>query len=216
MKLSDEIPLLQNETLPTSLFLAAIPAHYLVDMYKQLEAYYAQYSMYPILRDHGVELDHGEDQQQIACSFSEHGTADDHKSARYYLTDRETGMKSERVYCWKCQKMSTLMGYIIKQGRDHQGLKMSDALVWGERRYGYAVPRDLIRNYDTMAYFSWESAGGANQKMNMLLSAAKQARALLLKGDKTAYIKQLRAHVFCEIPPDLSIGAPPSFTNLEI
>lgn len=216
MKLSDEIPLLNNETLPIAEFLSAIPVHYMVDMYKMLESYYEAYSMYPILREHGVELDFEVDQQQINCSFQEHGTQDTHKSARYYLFDRDTGRKSERVYCWKCQQMTTLLRYIIKQGKDVQGLKMMESLSWAEKRYGYQVPRELIRNYDTMSYFSWESNGGASQKMNMLVDGAIKARKLLLSGDKTAYINQMRTYVFCDVLPQAQVPLTPTFNNLEI
>ena len=192
--------MLLRETLPkgimqksTAEFLKEIPLRYLVDMMPTLEEFYEEsYSMLPILRDYGVEIDSVSDNQQVNCSFKEHGTSDNHKSAKFFYEDRNTGKKSERVFCWKCQKVCTLFWYILKQAKDWKDLKMVDALVAAESRYGYRVPRSLILDYNVDNYYNIEKKENKTQRTMGLYRSAREIRNLLIDGKKSEYIQAIK------------------------
>lgn len=213
MFLKDQLP--PTNSLSTKDFLELIPSFYLVHMGNDLANFYAKnYRMTKIMQYFDVEVETFGGDQQVSCSFSEHGTKDIHKSAKYYESDRNTGEMSERVYCWKCEKMSTLYWYILKQAKDHENLNMKDALVWAEQRFGYKVPRDIILNYDIDQFYSFDdSAGGFKKSLSHNLKEIADARTLLKQGNLEPYLLALESLVKPKQAPQVQM---PVFENLEI
>jgi predicted Rdx family selenoprotein len=135
-------------------------------------------------------VDGTEDEEQVECSFYEHGSNDAHKSARYFSYDRQTQTKSERVYCYKCQKMTTAFWYVFKQRRDHHKESIKDVLLYIEMRFGVALPRDLILAFDPEAFYTFAEGSDQQQKVRDLFIKARQIREV--RHDLPAYIGLLQ------------------------
>lgn len=189
MKLRDQFPD-SAMGMPLAELLQLTPTAHLQALMQPLSKYYeTRLPLWRLMREFSVEVDPSEGEQQVECSFSEHGSNDLHKSARYYTHDRNTGEASERVYCHKCNLMKTAFWYVLKQCRDHQNMQLKDVLRHLESHYGIPFPRDLLLDFDPDLYFSM-GEGDAHTRAVTHFSAARALRRL--RENRDAFITGLK------------------------
>lgn len=177
MKLRDLNPGLANVSLDE--FFIKIQWGTLFSLLPQISEYYdSRLNMVQILHYYGLDyVEQGVDHMQVNCLWSEHGTNDFNKSAKYYSYDRHTGEAKEGVYCFKCQKYLTPFWYLFKMEKDQKGVHIMDFFKWVKRIFGVDFPRDLILDFDPNAFYTFDDIE-EKQSMLSLFSYARSLRKM--------------------------------------
>ncbi|HEC66804.1 MAG TPA: hypothetical protein ENI23_16135 [bacterium] len=114
--------------------------------------------LWRVLNYCGVEeVDENSDAIQVTCTLYSHGTADHHKSARYYSHDRETGAAVGAVYCFKCDKVHRAGSYLYTFLKTYQGKNIFDFFFILENQFQVPFPRQILLDFDADEYYTFEN-----------------------------------------------------------
>jgi hypothetical protein len=143
-----------------------------------------------VLRNYGVEVVDGVDEQQVSCVFLEHGSHDRNKSARYFAYDREKANDDESVYCYKCCKRWTPFWYVYKYEKEYNGLKLTGMFPLMKKRFGVAFPRDILLDFDPEKHYTFEDT----QEGEAIRLGLKRAIALreIKKRNLPIYLEKIK------------------------
>jgi len=114
----------------------------------------------------------GDEQCQVSCFLTSHGSMDSNKSARYFREDRETGEVSPAVYCYKCSSVLHTFGYVytwMKQQDEKSNTR--SVLKYLLETFSFTIPIEQINEYEVSL-----DDDSSNRKRNLveLFSAVVQ------------------------------------------
>lgn len=157
MKLRDLNPELVK--LNTEDLIQRVKYSYIFALMDQISEYYSEsLALWKVLNYYGIpEPDAEIEQCQVSCLLVEHGSGDKHASARYFSFDRETGLRKEQVYCYKCSKILSSFWYIYKYEKDYHELNMKDVFIFIQKTFGVQFPKDLILEFDPEKFYTFDS-----------------------------------------------------------
>lgn len=159
-------------TLTTKEFLSYTQGAWIGAALEPISEYYnSKLSLPTLLAEYGVEVDPGAKEAQINCTFSEHGSHDNHKSARFYNYDRKTDTKSERVFCFKCEKVTSAFWYAYKQKKDFEQMKLKDLFIWIEARFRIPFPKHILLEFDLESHYTFGSSSSTNRTLSLFAQA---------------------------------------------
>lgn len=127
---------------------------------------------------------------QVPCLLLEHGSRDNHASARYFKMDRETGAVRPSVYCYKCDKLLTSFWYVNKMEKDYRELDIKDVMLFIKKNWGVEIPKDLILNFDLDNYYSLENLEQKDARVEAFKKAIELSKVKQI--DPVAYLEQLK------------------------
>ena len=81
--------------------------------------------MHRLLQYLGHDVAASDDELQISCPFSTHGTADVHKSARYYNFSRDGDEREASVHCFKCGSRKTTLWLSVDHCKNKMDLDLN-------------------------------------------------------------------------------------------
>ena len=141
---------------------------YLIDMMMDFSEYYDKaIPIERVLQRYGIAVD-GTREVQIPCMFPEHGSMDNHYSARYYPMDRESGEEIGAVHCFKCQK--TRRAFWLLYAKEKEENRLADFFVWLQKAYGVPFPAHMVAEFDPDVAYQLKS-GRENEHIQLLQNA---------------------------------------------
>ena len=158
-------------------FIEKIPMKSVFPIISEITAYFDKNMTIAGVYDHyGISIrgvSGGE--YQIPCLLLEHGSQDTHNSARYYASDRETGVDSERIWCFKCQKFLTPFWLFHSREKDYHGLSFREILQGIWKYFRIPFPRELVLDFDPEKFYQFEDS-----KIDEKLKILKQAQKIMV------------------------------------
>ena len=97
-------------------------------------------------------LDSDTSEANISCLLPSHGSADKHRSGKYYSFDRNSGEYRPSVYCFKCQKLSTSLWLVFAIERE-RGKDLLDVFDVIFNNFRVAHPVDIVLDFDDEAFY---------------------------------------------------------------
>lgn len=182
MKYKDTHP--EHVHLRTKDFLSEVPPQAIFNVFKDLiDWYQVNLPLWVVLNFFGEHLTGNEDEQQVQCRLPEHGTRDNHASARYFSYDRDTGKQKQTIHCFKCQKSTNSIGLLFKHLTQTQGMKPVEVFQFIEDNFQLEFPKSIVLEFDPETYYSFD--GPSNLLMQELIdlnNKIQESRALKLQG----------------------------------
>lgn len=138
-----------------------------------ISSYYSKHMpMWQVLQYYGEDVGPDDTEQQISCLFPQHGTADVHKSARYYGFSRENDENEASVFCHKCHSRKTSLWLIVDKLKA-DGADLIQCFEYIEQNFRVPFPRDLLCDLDTDDLMSLDPGGEPQQeKLQSLIKTA--------------------------------------------
>lgn len=137
------------------------------------------------------ELDEYTEEYQVPCLLPDHGSGDYHRSARYYMYDRETEEESPAVYCFKCSSVKNSFSLLMEKERNEDG-KLIDVFNMIEEKWGVPFPKDIILDFDPDTYFVFEDDESVQRKKKIKDALLNASEIEKLKGNSVEYIEAIK------------------------
>ena len=140
---------------PTRTLLDLVQPSTLYECLPQIGEHYEQaLPLWRVLHFLGLDVDEHDDQKTVPCLLPEHGTGDQHPSARYFAYDRDTNRRRGTVWCYKCDKLKTSLWMLYAVRRDWFPT-LRDYLVWLEGPpFHVSFPRHFLLAFDPEKHYT--------------------------------------------------------------
>lgn len=194
MKLSSLIHNAHN--LGTEELISKLPPYALGALMDQISKYYSNHlPMWRLLKYYGEDIGSDVHEQQISCPYPEHGTADTHKSARYYGYSRENDERESSIYCHKCHKRRTSLWLAYAKRGAEEEEKLPQVFVWIEKQFGVPFPAEMVLDTDDDDLLNLDPDGAPRQEAvdNLFLRAIAVRQARAEGADMPIILEQLLA-----------------------
>lgn len=145
-----------------------------------IEYYDNEMNLFEIINHYSDEsLDGSEDEVQVHCCFPEHGGSDNHKSARYYSRDRDSGENRESLYCFKCQiRRGAFLTSLHIERHNRDKWSIVDHFKFLEDN-SIVFPRYIIEDFDPDKYYTWDAEeAGYKTKVLKIFESVERIREL--------------------------------------
>jgi hypothetical protein len=104
----------------------------------------------------GSDIYSGDVEKQVNCVLPSHGTLDKNKSARYYALNKETGLRDERVYCFKCLTSLSAFGFLYNYNKSYKNFNgMKDFFRLLKDRWGVRFPFEIVYDFDEESHYTF-------------------------------------------------------------
>lgn len=179
-------------------FIKSIPSNMIFTLLEEISgAYNSRLSLAFILNSYTqAGLTDQDDERQVHCIWPEHGTTDKNKSARYFKFDRNTGLKDEKVYCYKCDKAKTAFWYLFgisKAYKSHE--TMTDFMVDLYKVWGACFPREIVLNFDMDSYYSDFDSKSSEVSLMSVYDEVRNRIGPLLNQDVEVFFNAVREFI---------------------
>ena len=172
-------------------FIDKVPYDKIIHLFMKIADYYNKsIPFWRVLQSLGIyDVDQHTEESQVSCMLIEHGSADSHKSARYFSHDRDTGEYRPAIYCYKCNKLLTTFWFLYKYEKDNHGLNSKEIFKLISSKYKIPFPRELVLDFDPDTFFSFDENSEENR--NMLKGFEVAAKYRQLKVNPELYCEKL-------------------------